>query len=300
VLSALEVPLDPSRCDKLVSATLARVQSQIDAGEKRLVMESRPVGGRGGFRWSDLISVAAMLMLASAVIMPMVGAVRGMARQSGCQAGLGVLAGVGFGSYANDNREALPLASASPAGAVWRTVGDKMHSNSANLYKLVTDRYTRPVDLACPGNACACRSVEPGKLEDWARSEEVSYSYRNMFAARDARPSWSGGGGERTVVLADRSPVFVRAVTGNWFNPVANSDNHLPAWPSQGESRGQNVLYNDGSVKWLKSPVLANGDNIWLPRSLELRIARMQEPTRADPMQGTETPADRSDVFLSP
>lgn len=298
-LAMLDVPIDGAARETLVSATLTRVQSRIDDGQSRMRLEPASGGVLRNFRWGDLISVAAMLMLASAVIMPMVGAVRNHARQTGCQAGLGSAAGA-FGLYANDNRESLPLASESPAGAVWRTVGDRVHSNSANLYKLTIEKYVRPADLACPGNPCACRSLEPNTFGDWAKSEEVSYSYRNMFAPRDARPSWSRTPGERTIVLADRSPVFVRAITGNWFNPTANSDNHTQAWPNQGESTGQNVLYNDGSAAWLKSPVLAGGDNIWLPRSLEMAISRLQEPTRAEPLKGVETPADRSDVFLSP
>jgi hypothetical protein len=297
-LAMLDMPVSAASREVLVSATLLRVQGHIDSGQSRMRIDQLAAGGLKNFRWSDLISVAAMLMLASAVIMPMVGAVRNYSRQTGCQAGLGSSAGA-FGLYANDNRESLPLASESPAGAVWMTVGDRVHSNSANLYKLPTEKYLRPCDLACPGNALACRSTVANPSGDWKRSEEVSYSYRSMFAPRDARPSWSKNG-ERTIVLADRSPVFVRAITGNWFNPTANSDNHAQAWPNEGESTGQNVLYNDGSAAWLKSPVLASGDNIWLPRSFEMVITRLQEPTRAEPLKGVETPADRTDVFLSP
>lgn len=299
MLAALDVPVDGASRESLVGATLSRVQRGIDSGESRLRLDPSAARARPNVRWGDLISVAAMLMLASAVIMPMVGAVRNYSRQVGCQAGFGGAAGA-FGRYANDNREALPLASESPAGGVWRRVGDRVHSNSANFYTLVVEKYVRPVDLACPGNPYACRSTVANRIGDWARSEEVSYSYRNMFAPRDARPSWSGDVGERTIVLADRSPVFVRAITGNWFNPTANSDNHAPAWPNQGESAGQNVLYNDGSAAWLKSPVLSGGDNIWLPRSFEMAIRRLQEPTRAEPLKGVESPADRLDVFLSP
>jgi hypothetical protein len=264
-LASLDVPIDGAQREALVSATLVRVQARIDSGESRFKLE--PVRGGGGlrnFRWSDVISVAALLMLASAVIMPMVGMVRNHARQTACQAGLGS-ALQGFGKYANDYRESLPMASASRAGNSWWEFGTPERSNSANLFTAVKTKYIKPVELACPGNPTACRSVSEGK-QDW---------------------SCSG-----VVVVADRSPVIVKALRGERINPTANSENH--------GGMGEQVAMSDGQVQWLKSPVLANGDNIWLPRSIEVIITRLQEPTRAEPLKGVETQADRSDVFLTP
>jgi hypothetical protein len=299
VLAALDVPVDGSRRDALVSATLTRVQSEIDRGERRMAIDARPARAQGGFRWNDLVSVAALLMLASAVIMPMVGAVREKSRQTACQAGL-MSAANAFGLYANNNRDALPMASDSRPGASWIAVGQNpAHSNSANLFTLVRMNYVQPADLACPGNAHACRQMSSRDAMDWSCPDEVSYSYQTMFARE--RPTWLNASGEPTVVLADRSPVMVRVIRqlrkghadpDDVINPTANSDNHA--------GRGECVLMNAGNVQWLKSPVRAGGDNIWLPRSFEDFLARMQDPLRAQPLKGTETPADRSDVFLSP
>jgi hypothetical protein len=123
---------------------------------------------------------------------------------------------------------------------------------------------------------------------DWGRIEEVSYSYQNLFAAE--RPSWSAS--QRTIVLIDRSPVILKAYMGRPIDPIENSPNH--------GGRGQAALFNDGSLEWLRSPVLENGDNIWLPRQVELAIRRLTHPRSADPLQGTESPDGTDDVFVGP
>ncbi len=287
MLSGLDLPIATADRDALIGRTLSGVQAAIDAGGTRMRME--PVGWRSrlSVRWGDLISVAALLVIASAVLAPMVGAVRNYARTNGCQAGLG-RAFTGFGSYATDYRESLPLASESRAGARWWNIGHPEQSNSANLFTLLRAKYTQTGDLACPGNAGACRGKPAPDAMDWSCSGEISYSYQNQFAPE--RLTWSQP--TPFVVVADRSPVIVRAMNNEWINPIANSDNH--------DGTGQNVMLSDGSVAWMKAPVLANGDNIWLPRQFEEIIARLQSPTRAAPLRGNETPSGKADVFLSP
>jgi hypothetical protein len=235
-----------------------------------------------------LISVAALFLIASAVIAPMVGFVRGKSQQANCTAGLGLGLHNSFAAYANDYRESLPLATASAAGSNWWNIGKPEQSNSANLFTLLRAKYAKAADLACPGNATACReNPAPGAM-DWTCSDAISYSYRNQFTAD--RVNWNTS--NDVVVLADRSPVIVRAMRGQWINPFANSDNHA--------GRGQNVMLNNGSVQWMSTPVMKDGDNIWLPRTLEDAIARLQNPTVAEPLQGNETPAGKADVFLTP
>ncbi len=290
-LAGLNMLLSPADRETLVWRTLASVQANIDTGQKRLVMD--PAAGEGrsriAFRWGDLISVAALLLIASAVIAPMVGAVRGMSQQAGCRAGL-ANAFRGFSSYANDYQESLPLASASLAGSRWWDIGRPEHSNSANLYTLLRAKYAQSGDLACSGNSTACRDVPTPEAMDWKCSDAISYSYRSQFVPE--RMSWARAADAPFVVLADRSPVIVRAMRNEWINPLANTDNH--------SGRGQNVMFSNGAIRWMATPVLADGDNIWLPRTLEEAFAKLQNPTRAAPLLGNETPVGKSDAFLSP
>jgi len=85
--------------------------------------------------------------------------------------------------------------------------------------------------------------------------------------------------------------VVLRAIRGEQFDSGANAPNH------RGE--GQHMLRNDGSVKWASTPVLPNGDNIWLPRAIEIRIQQMSGKSMP-PLYGTELPADADDTVLGP
>lgn len=288
VLSSLDMPISAADREVLVGRTLAGVQARIDSGEQRLVMTPADGRTRIGFRWGDLISVAALLLISSAVVAPMVGAVRGMSQQAGCLSGL-QNAFKGFASYANDYKESLPLASDSRAGSQWWNIGRPEQSNSANLFTLTRVKYALAGDLACPGNAGACRGEPAPDAVDWKCSEAISYSYRNMFTPDRVNMSRANA---PFVVVADRSPVIVRAMRNEWINPLANSDNH--------RGRGQNVMLSDGTIRWMPTPVLADGDNIWLPRTLEEIVSKLQNPTQAEPLHGNEVPTGKSDVFLSP
>lgn len=277
---------------RLVWRTLSHVQSSIDLEQQRL---ASPIAGNPAligrrFRLADLVTVAALLLIGGAAVGPMVGAWREQARRVACQSGLQA-AGIGFASYAGDFNDTLPMASPSIAGNPWWVVGRPDQSNSANLFTLARTGYTRLPELACPGNADACRDGEAAKSMDWGRLNEVSYSFQNLFGRE--RPTLGGiGAGTAGVLMVDASPVVRRAVKRLWINPLANSTNH-------GE-RGQNALMTDGRVQWLTSPVLNGGENIWLPHYIEQAIAKRPRPTQADPINGTETPQGSDDVFVGP
>jgi hypothetical protein len=50
----------------------------------------------------------------------------------------------------------------------------------------------------------------------------------------------------------------------------------------------------------MESPVLASGDNIWLPKPIEIMIDVVSRRAGIEPLQGTEAPADRQDSFVGP
>jgi hypothetical protein len=241
-------------------------------------------------RVSDVIAVAAMLLIAGSVIMPVLSSLRQASQRTLCAGNLSA-AGLGFGLYAGDYRDSLPMASASLPGSAWWNVGTPESSNSANLFTLVRTNYSAVADLACPGNSAAVRELAK-TASDWRGLDEVSYSYQNMFATE--RPRWTQA--TTTVIVADRSPIVPLAQRGQLINPVSNSLNHA----SGGEGRGQWLLQNDGSVRFVTTPVLENGDNIYLPRVIESAITRLQNPREAKPLTGRESPAGADDVFLGP
>ncbi|MFN0012653.1 MAG: hypothetical protein ACKVS8_13525 [Phycisphaerales bacterium] len=277
---------DAADRERLVGGTLAAVQARVDSQAGRMTLDAAP--RRAGWRIGDLIAVAAMVLIGSAIAMPALSSSRETARQNACATNLQA-AGVGFGLYAGDHREAMPMASASVVGQPWWLVGqDPARSNSANLFTLARTSYTRADELGCAAAACELRGQPPQGMMDWSSLKQVSYSYQNMFAAQ--RRPWTCNA--RFEVLADRSPVILRARAGQWIDPMENSPNH--------RGRGQIVLYNDGSAVWMLTPVNENGDNIWLPRQIETVLKRLANPRHAAPLNGTEAPEGVEDTFLAP
>ncbi|MEL7473799.1 MAG: hypothetical protein AAGK04_10820 [Planctomycetota bacterium] len=278
----------PLASSDLVARTMARVD-QAAAHEPLPFRPSR-------FRMTDLLSAAAVLLIAASVIWPMMASARASSERAMCEANLGST-GQAISAYTTSNDGYLPIATAgfaqpiafqrrspSPASQPWWDVGSRERpANSAHLFVLVRESYAEIDDLACPGNPMAPRRLTDPSAVDWSSIDEISYSYQ---FAHDA-PIWLRS--NRGVLLADRSPVVQRAVRGEAANPFANSDNH--------ERRGQHTLRVDGSAAWLTSPITETGDNIWLPRHIERMIDRA---IRELHLQGLEQPEGPDDAFVGP
>lgn len=241
---------------------------------------------RSNFRMGDLVSIAALLLIAVSVVWPVMAGMRSQASKMACAGNLRDVASA-MSAYAGSNKDQMPMATASLGGGRWWDVGSSSgSSNSSNLFTLARSGFASLASLACPGNPHAPRTVAAPGARDWSNLDEVSYSYQIMFGS--ARHTLQG---DRAPVLADRSPVVLRAVRGQIIYPWENSTNHT--------GRGQEILYTDGSAQWLNTPTLKNGDNIWLPMVIEDAL-RQVAISRGLKLQGTETPAGADDVFLGP
>lgn len=252
------------------------------SGEPLSIMQAK--GPRVRFHWRDLVSIAAVLLLVSAVAMPVVGSVQRRQRQLACASHLDQ-SFQGFGTYAGDYQDVLPTLTAGLADSWIRVGEDPRRSNSANLFTLVRTMHASQESLSCPGNPDApTGAIEPGAM-DWKSLDRISFSYQIDPGTR-ARYLLPGD----AVILVDRSPVIPRAVRGEAFRSMANSPNH-------GET-GQHVMRLDGSVTWMTSPVLVGGDNVYLPRSVEMVLARVK--SAAGLMDGDEWPESPADAFVAP
>lgn len=281
VLSSLDagaVATDPADADTLIDATLARVERSrrvVDPADRRPRRRFLP-------RPTDLVSAAAILLIGSVILWPMLAGIRRQNLRVADAAHM-ANAGLGFAMYANDHSGRLPEDEATRAGrtpgVVWWNVGDPGQSHSANLFALVRTGYASLEDLASPANPQAPIRMDLSRRTDWRSPEEVSYSYQLLGPGlvRWSTPS-------RQVVLTDRSPIIQLARAGIPVDPMMNSFLH--------RGLGQQVLFNDRSVRWLDSPVTEWGDNIWLPRQLERRL-------RAT-LRGVELPDGRDDAFVGP
>ena len=264
-----------------------RVMASIDAAEAaRAARMTLPAGGGGrGIRLSDLVSVAAVLLIAGSVVWPALASARERSRREVCFGNLGNT-GSALEMYAGSNRDALPATAGLGTGKFWDVGGQDPHSNSANLYTLAREGYVPLRTLACPGNPNAPTSKWDDHARDWRSLDEISYSYQLMSGPQ---PRWNDGA---RPVLADRSPVIIRLARGEPADPYANAPNH--------RSAGQHLLLTDGTVRWITSPVLPGGDNIWLPRPVEQRLDEAKRGLPAGSLSGTEAPAGADDTFLGP
>ena len=276
---------DAPDAERLIGATLSRVQGAIDEERDRLRFETVDRGSRR-MRLADIVSVAAVALIGLSVVWPIFTGVRHRGQVAACLGNFGSTASA-MSLYAGANRDSLPMASASIGGPWWNVNPKKPSSNSANLFSLARGRYEPLSDLACPGNAHAPTRLWDENAHDWRDIDEISYSYQIMYGRE--RPLWRYQ--EQTVILTDRSPVVLRAVRGEWIDPDSNSPNH--------RYKGQHTLSTDGSAAWHRSPVLEDGDNIWLPRGLERLLEQVRDGGRID-LEGTETPESAVDVFVGP
>lgn len=287
----------PSR-ERLVGRTLAAIDRALDAEAEHLRFEARRARV-ASISIRDIVSVAAMLLIAASVVWPVLTHVRESGRRLACNANLGATS-TALSAYAHDHQNSPPMVAGFSGGTPWWNVGSTpRHSNSANLYTLSREGYVSLAALACPGNASAPTVAARPDQRDWRSIEEVSYSYQIVRAGAAWR--WGDGKG---VVMTDRSPVILRAIRAEPIDPWANSPNH--------RGRGQHVMMADGSVGWLSTPEIglgeqrwnaagsAHGDNIWLPRQVERAIDRMTGRRRIDPIKGTELPESSDDAFVGP
>lgn len=264
----------------LVQQTMARIDRV--HRQERLMLGDQ-MGGPGlQARWAELGTVAAVLIVGFSLMIPALGRMREEARQVACAANLGE-AGTALASYAADYNNVLPRRGAQP-GAVWWNVGKDVQadgtieSNSAHLYGLVRANYAQPDALNCPDNPHAMRGLS-AKHNDWPTARAVSYSYQNQHG-RDAIQIDRV---PRLALLADKNPLFV--TTNAPLDYRADRQTRAVS-PLHGR-RGQNILQAGGNALWSPSPVLPNGDNIWLANHVNRYT-------------GTETPSGPDDSFLVP
>jgi hypothetical protein len=283
----------------LVDRTMRRIATTQDQD-----LQPIPIRSFGGFRFADLVSVAAVLLMGVAVLWPILSTVKTYQQKGSCEANFGTIASA-LTNYSGDNRGVLPVATASYGGN-WMNVGTTPEqSNSSNLFTLAKSGYASLRNLACAGNSHAVTEAPKADAKDWNALPEVSYSYYIMFGK--PRPTLETSG--RTVILADKSPAVVRAANHEPIQPHENSPNH--------GGRGQFALFADGSVAWLTSPDVG-GDNIWLNRQQEEFVREFEKilpkimanapkgatgvkvTVQMPVMRGDELPDSQSDTILGP
>ncbi|MCE7975376.1 MAG: hypothetical protein DYG92_13800 [Leptolyngbya sp. PLA1] len=288
LVTLVTVPGGDGVSPDLVERTMSRIPIRVRTEQARTWRTTV-----GSFRLQDLVSIAAVLLIAGSVVWPVMATTKSMRSKTACGANINAVASA-MGLYSGDYAGQLPLAAAGFGGGSWMNVGKGPgESNSSNLFTLARTGYASLKQLACPGNAKApCGGCRP-EQRDWADLEQVSYSYQIMFGPK--RPVWEQG--PRVVILGDASPIIRSQRAGLPWHPLQNSANH--------GGEGQWVLCSDGSGCFMTTP-MAGDDNIWLPGVVEVALTRIADRIRQGQssgiieIRGNELPDSATDSFLGP
>jgi hypothetical protein len=278
-------PAEPPPAD-LAERTIIRIK----AAEQRKAVIGRiepPAYKAIAFRWTELIAVAALLLIGVSLLWPWIAGSRQDAMRMACASNLHAV-GSAITQYAAASQGMLPRYPVQ-AGSVWWDVGRPVHdgqvrSNSANLYLLRRLNYVSAAALNCPTNPDALTQLDASAF-DWPNPRAISYSYQNQYAPAPINVHRAAG----IVVLADKNPLFVPAPGRNGAagNSLTFRDDIPLDTPGQRHNTpGQNALAVGGSVVWTTQPLI-NGDNFYSAQGVTTYT-------------GTELPASLGDSFLVP
>jgi len=227
--------------DALIDATLARIaQSERRQSQRMSFFNSQPSSMRRRMGIPNIVTLAAMLIIAAGVAVPLSNQVRQSQSQVMCANGLRTL-GSGLSAYAADNRGIMPMT----AG-----LGSFLSEPSSNDSD-ITDN-ARHLDMLSKNGYCDSKCTRCNGSRNLSYRIPLHKSQTNLSTM------------QRSPVAADSNPVQAlvrRGIMPTSFDIV--SQNH--------GQRGQNILFSDGSVVWMISAIRLGGpmglpDNFWVIR----------------------------------
>jgi len=253
----------------LTDATLARIDREERGRENRMRLDAPRAATLGGGRWPDLWAVACVALVVVAIGLPLASWMRARAAETGCADNLRSIGG-GIARYVTDH-EAMPYqASLMPDfGRLASWVG---LNNNRHLRELTDHGYAEQRCLCCPNDAA---------------SDGHAYQVPSKSALR----AWRMGA--RVPVVADRNPAIELTREGMPVGMcIVNSPDH--------GGSGQNALFTDGSVDFIRSTTLMVPAMAELPRHLENIYLPMSDSERGRLEEGLDRPSEwiGLDVFL--
>lgn len=275
------------RLNSLANSSQDRLQELLTSEQNREFITKRP--HRSDF--ARKLATAAVLMIVGSLLFTSFRAVSGYARHHSlrqqCQMQQSSIF-QGLHNYISDH-DGQPPAVATSAGAPWWKVGDqgdKNHSNTRRIYLLVKEGYVKPADFVCRaceyGETLQLNPSQLSKFKDFPSRRYVTYSFQIS-----CRQTSNGKLLCRNVIMSDCNPLFEELPDdfSKQFNLrlnkkllTLNSINH--------NRRGQNVLFGDGRVEYLKTRFIGTDDIFTLHDT--------------DIYQGCESPSCETDFFLAP
>ena len=290
-LSPLE-SITPEECpDELAEGTIWRIKqtlrtSQVGLNQLLAAEQKRKTGF-----WRDTfgrLATAAVFVIVGTGAITAWNMGTNYARQMSWQTKCGSqMAGLfnGLSNYKNDNNGQMP-ALASAAGSPWWKVGDQGSedvSNTRRMWVLARKGYVKHDAFMCPATRPSCDfSCNPKEYNDFPKRIYVSYSFR--IGCPKAGLEKMG----RQVIIADMSPIFMNISAAEKELNVNLSDALMRKNSPNHGGRGQNVLFCDGSVVFVKG------------RTVDVSMDDIYTIQGRQNYQGVEVPTSEADIFLAP
>jgi len=298
-LSPLEA-LQPESCPAtLAKDTIRRLNdlahsSQLQLQQLLASEQTQSAATKSHFWWNmgKMIATAAVVLIVLGMWFAPLDYARQKYWQHRCQTQLAKIF-TGLDNYFSDHDGQMP-AVATTAGAPWWKVGyqgSENHSTTRNMYLLVKGGYLNAADFVCPGRRRnVANQLDPPRAKnynDFPARNYVTYSFR-IKCNKSTRPHLAG----RKVLIADLNPLFEK-LPDDYSKPFRlRLDGDLLTLNSINHNRhGQNVLFCDGSVKFIKKrhTDISNDD-----------IFTLQEMSEGCEVRGCEVPSCETDTFLAP
>jgi len=290
--------IEPESCpDALAERTIRQLNSMANSSQDRLKQllaseQSRDVAfkSRHWMGFSRRLATAAVLMIVGSLLIATFRAVSGYTRyhslRQQCQMQQSSIF-QGLHNYISDHDGNHPTV-ASAAGAPWWKVGDQgteNHSNTRRVFLLVKNGYVKPSDFVC--RACEYGETQPltpsqvSKLRDFPNRRYITYSFQIS-----CRQTKNGKLFCRNVIMADWNPLFEEMPENSKPFILRLNKKLLSLNSINHKRRGQNILFGDGRVEFLKTRFIGTDD-----------IFTLQD---TDIYQGCEEPSHENDFFLAP
>ena len=293
-LDSLESELCP---DELAERTILRLTNTARASQARLAQlladeQAKTVASPRHLWWNigRVLAAAAVILIVASIWFAPLNFARQKYYQYRCQMQLARIAD-GIRQYMAEHDGQMP-AVATAVGAPWWKVGYQgkgNYSNTRHLWLLARGGYVNnPADFVCPG-ARVGQGVrfdisQVKDYNDFPDRKHVTYSFR----IRCGKPKGARAVG-RKILISDLNPLFEALPGPDAKTLIVRLNKELLNINSANHNRmGQNVLLDDGSVKFLKTRHFGvTQDDIFTLQNTKV-------------YQGVEVPLCESDTFLAP
>ena len=244
-----------------------------------------------GFMLVELLVVIAIIAILIALLIPALSGVREQANRIKCMTNLRSI-GQAMRLYAHDNKDQYPRTRYADGGGPnffqGDTAPDPFTTNfaendvTAGMFLLVRYGMLKAESFLCPSSnqeldrtvSASDLDIPPAQRSDFKRTYPQSGTLSYAFASQYPPVTWwSYHNGEpeqfkhspaapgQNAIAADRNDCLDRHRS---TSPNATREDMKAMNSRNHRGEGQNVLFNDGSVQWCKTPFVGYGsDNIY-------------------------------------